>query len=60
MKMTKQQAIEAMETATKVEAGQGEDHDIGIIHSVDGEMAIVGWQSGINTPCPIADLKIAQ
>ncbi len=57
--MTRNAAITAMENATKVQAGQGEDHDIGIIHSIDGDMAIVGWQSGVNTPCPIADLDFA-
>jgi len=53
--MTKQQATQAMENGTKVEAGKGEDYDTGVIHSIDGDMAVVGWQSGVNTPCPIAD-----
>lgn len=57
--MTRNAAITAMENATKVQAGQGEDHDIGIIHSIDGEMAVVGWQSGVNTPCLITDLSAA-
>jgi hypothetical protein len=58
--MTKQQAIEAMEKLAKVETGQGEDHDTGYIHRIDSDtMAFVGWDSGVSTPCPIADLSIA-
>lgn len=57
--MTKQQAQEAMQKRTKVEAGEGKDHDTGYIRSINGEMAVVGWDSGVATPCPIADLQIA-
>ena len=57
--MTKQEAQKAIENSTKVEAGEGDDHDVGVILSVDGNMAIVGWQSGVSTPCPIDDLKTA-
>lgn len=57
--MTTEQARNAMRDRLKVEAGEGPDHDTGIIVSVDDEgMAIVAWQSGVRTPCPIADLEI--
>lgn len=54
--MTKQQAQAAMESHTKVEAGEGEDHDTGYILAINGDMADVGWDSGVRTPCAIADL----
>lgn len=54
--MTIREAIDAMQTQCRVQAGQGEDHDIGRIHKIDGDMAIVGWNSGVVTPCPISDL----
>ena len=40
----------------RVEAGEGEDHDTGRVVSVDGDMAIVAWDSGVKTPCPVEDL----
>lgn len=41
----------------KVEAGKGEDHDTGRVVSIDDTMAFVSWDSGVATPCPIADLS---
>ena len=55
--MTKIEAQDAMETRSQVEAGTGDDHDIGHILSVDGDVATVAWESGVRTPCPIADLS---
>lgn len=40
----------------RVEAGEGEDRDTGRIESLDGAMAYVSWDSGVKTPCPVADL----
>lgn len=57
--MTKNEAKVALESHTKVEAGKGEDHDTGYIHEIKDNMAIVGWDSGVRTPCPIADLSAA-
>lgn len=57
--MTKQQAQKAMDDHAKVQAGKGEDHDTGYIHAINGDMADVGWDSGVRTPCPIADLASA-
>ena len=57
--MTKLEAQAAMEAHSKVEAGKGEDHDTGHILSLDGETASVGWDSGVRTPCSIADLSAA-
>jgi hypothetical protein len=41
----------------KVEARYGEDHDTGRIIAIRGDMAEVAWDSGVRTPCPIADLR---
>lgn len=41
---------------TRVEAGEGEDHDTGVVHAVDGDHAFVGWTSGVSTWTPIEDL----
>lgn len=38
----------------------GDDHDTGRIESIDGDMAYVAWDSGVKTPCPLADLRIAE
>lgn len=58
--MTAEQAKNAMRNRLKVEAGEGPDHDTGIIVSVDPAegMAVVSWQSGVRTPCPIEDLEV--
>jgi hypothetical protein len=56
--MTKTQAKRALADRTKVEAGQGDDHDIGHIVEIDAGMAIVAWSNGTRTPCPLADLAI--
>jgi len=57
--MTKQQAEQAMTSHSKVEAGEGADRDTGYIHSIDGDMAMIGWDTGVSTPCAIADLNVA-
>ena len=41
----------------RVEAGEGSDHDTGRIIRVDGDMAMVAWDSEQTTPCPVADLS---
>lgn len=41
----------------RVEAGEGEDHDTGRVVSVDGDMAIVAWDSGVKTLCLVEDLR---
>lgn len=43
----------------RVEAGEGDDHDAGRILGFNGRMALVAWQSGVRTPCPIVDLAPA-
>lgn len=58
------EALDAWENGTKVEAGVGEDHDTGRIISIanDGtkwSVAMVAWDSGVRTPCPICDLSAA-
>jgi hypothetical protein len=60
MTMTKTEAQKAMDQHVKVEAGTGEDHDRGYVHEiVDDETALIGWDSGVRTPCAIADLSFA-
>lgn len=58
--MTKIEAQAAMEGHVKVEGGDGEDYDAGYIFSIDGDMAEVGWDSGVSTPCAIADLSVVR
>lgn len=43
----------------RVEGGEGEDHDTGIVDSIDGETAIVRWDSHVVTPCPVKLLRRA-
>lgn len=58
--MTLEEATEALLLHALVQAGEGEDHDIGRIRSIDGDMALVAWQSGVTSPCPVADLSLAE
>jgi hypothetical protein len=51
--MKQNEVIEGM----RVEAGEGEEHDTGVVHSIDGDNAVVGWDSGVTTPVPIQDLR---
>lgn len=66
--MTRNEAITAMENRTKVQAGDPNkrtsdgiliDYDTGYIVDVasDMKMATVAWDSGVRTPCHLADLK---
>jgi hypothetical protein len=57
--MTKEQALEAISSRLKIEAGSGDDYDTGFIISVDGDMAIVAWDSGARTPTPLCDIEEA-
>jgi len=57
--MTKSEATSAMQNGTKIEAGINEDHDTGRIVSIDGNMAMIAWDSGVRTVCPISDLSVA-
>lgn len=51
------EAVKAMQKRYKVEAGKGDEHDVSIIHKIDSNWAIVGWESGVTTPFPIAELS---
>lgn len=44
----------------RIQAGKGEDFDTGRIIGFDGDMAIVAWDSGVRTPCPIEDMTPAE
>jgi hypothetical protein len=41
----------------RVAAGQGEDRDTGTVDSIADGMAVVRWDSGVVTPCPVDDLE---
>lgn len=41
----------------KIEAGTGEDHDTGVIDSIDGTTAVVRWDSLVVTDCDTDDIK---
>lgn len=55
--MQTQDATQAMELRTLVEAGSGDDYDCGYIIAIDKHMATVAWKSGVRTPCPLCDLR---
>jgi len=46
-----------LNVGARVSAGEGYDRDTGFVHSIDGDVAIVGWDSGVETPCDVADLE---
>jgi hypothetical protein len=43
----------------RVEAGDGDEYDTGIVHSIQGKSAVVGWDSGATCLVPIADLRLS-
>lgn len=47
----------SLKTGDRVEGGQGEDHDTGRIESIDGDTALVAWDSGVKTPAPLSILR---
>lgn len=50
-------AIRDIVLGMRVEAGEGEDHDTGIINTVDGENVTVNWDSLVRTPASFRDLR---
>jgi hypothetical protein len=57
--MTHNEAIACQENRTRVCAGKGVDYDEGIIIDVDDdETAVIAWDSGVRTPCAIAELSM--
>lgn len=43
----------------RVEAGEGDGHDTGrVVAVIDAATVEVAWDSGVRTPCPIADLTL--
>ena len=59
--MTLNQAIDAMRMRIRVGAGEGEDYDEGRIEAITGHntlCAMVSWDSGVRTPCPLDDLEV--
>ena len=46
-----------IKTEMRVTAGTDEDRDTGTVDEIRGETAIVRWDSGVVTPCPIEDLR---
>jgi hypothetical protein len=43
---------------SRVEAGDGEDHDTGTVDSIKGNTATVRWDSHVVTTSPIANLRL--
>jgi hypothetical protein len=44
----------------RIHAGSGEDHDTGrIVAALDAGLCRVAWDSGVVTPCAIADMSSA-
>lgn len=61
--MTEIEAGNAMIYGTRVQAGLPgtDDHDTGRVVAIDSNgMALVAWDSGVRTPCPLADLTEAE
>lgn len=46
-----------IEVGDRVEAGEGEDNDTGRVESIDGDTAIVAWDSGVKTPADVSALR---
>lgn len=42
----------------RVEAGQGDDYDTGVVRDVDGLRAVVAWDSGVVTTCSLESLRL--
>lgn len=42
----------------RVEAGKDEDHDTGVVRSIDGDMAVVAWDSGSRDEIDLASLRL--
>jgi hypothetical protein len=49
--------MDTIKVGDRVEGGEGEDHDTGRVERIDDGMAFVSWDSGVKTPCPVADLQ---
>lgn len=47
-----------IEIGMRVEAGKGDDHDTGKVMEIEGDQALVAWQTQVRTWAPIADLVI--
>ncbi len=43
-----------------VTAGDDDDRDTGIVHAIDGDIATVGWDSGVTTPCEVSRLELVR
>jgi hypothetical protein len=49
-----------IDVGDRVEAGEGDDHDTGIVQSINGDIAMVGWDSGVCTRANLSALRPAQ
>ncbi len=57
--MRKADALIAWHCGTKVQGGDGEDHDEGLIIDVLHDWAKVAWDNGVRRWTPLADLEVA-
>lgn len=46
-----------LEAGDRVEAGEGDEADAGIVQTIHGDQAWVGWDSGVRTLTALADLR---
>ena len=46
-----------IEAGDRVEAGEGDDADAGIVQTIHGDQAWVGWDSGVRTLADLSDLR---
>lgn len=49
--------VDAFQVGDRVEAGSGDDHDTGRILGIDGDEALIGWDSCIATIESLAHLR---
>jgi hypothetical protein len=46
------------EIGERVAAGMGDDRDTGEVQRIDGDRALIGWDSGVTTWVDVADLAV--
>lgn len=49
-----------IEVGDRVEAGDGDDYDTGRVERIDGDSAIVAWDSGVKTPMDLTALRVIE
>ncbi len=47
-----------IQAGDRVTIEAGDDSDSGRVHEINGDIATVGWDSGVTTPCEIDRLEL--